>query len=710
MGPCIYTPGQKNAYIPINHTDLQHNRLDWQLTEEDIKEQFSRLSNTKIVMHNGKFDYQVIKCTCGIGLNIYWDTIIAARLLDENERAGLKEQYITKIDPSIEKYSIDHLFKIDYEYVDPDVFALYAATDSFMTYQLYLWQLKKFESGNYDKLFNLFINTEMPLIEVVAEMELTGVCLDLEYAKKLSKKYHNILDSIDNEIAIELHNYDEIIANWKMTSDANKPIVNAKTGKEGKSKAQQLEDPISLGSPTQLAIFLYDILKVGVIDKKQPRGTGADILEQIDNPLCKLILKKRTQEVIINTFVDKLPSIINPSDNKLHGHYNQLGTDTGRFSSQDPNLQNIPSHDYSIRLMFQASPGYTMLGCDYSQQEPRTLAQMSGDDNMIDAYKNGKDLYATIATSVYHNNYEDNLEHYPDGSMYPEGKKRRSSVKSLLLGIMYGMGTPTIAENLGVSKEEAQSILDSFFDGFPKVKNWMDESLDHARKFGYVEDVWGRRRRLPDISLPEYSITYNGVQKFNPILGTSSIDSCDENNLKDKYFKLIKQARFKKEKDKIVEQAKADNISIRNNGGFIARSERQIVNARIQGSAATMTKRAMNLVYRDPKMIEYGFRLLIPVHDELIGECPKQYEELAMKRLSEIMIQAAKPEVIVPMKCDADSFSHWYSDVYAAEIKKQINKYINDGMTYNCAKEKLLSTNIELSNEWVDYMYKYGKL
>ena len=153
MGPCIYTPGQKNAYIPVNHVDpVTKDLLPEQCTEEDIAEEFERLTGVKIIMHNGKFDYQVIKCTVGVSMPPYWDTMIGAKILDENERsAGLKQQYIDKIDPSIEKYSINYLFEdLEYAVVDPEVFALYAATDAYMTYKLYLWQVDQFNRPEND--------------------------------------------------------------------------------------------------------------------------------------------------------------------------------------------------------------------------------------------------------------------------------------------------------------------------------------------------------------------------------------------------------------------------------------------------------------------------------------------------------------------------------------------------------------------------------
>lgn len=370
MGPCIYTPGKKNVYIPLNHVNPETlERLDWQLTEQDIYEEFSRLDNTKIIMHNGKFDYQVIKCTTGKQLKVYWDTMIGARILDENERsAGLKQQYIDKIDSSIEKYSIDHLFEgVEYAVVDPKLFALYAATDAYMTYQLYQWQKKQFELAGHEKLYSLFLNIEMPIVEVAAEMELTGVAVDVEYAELLSKKYHQKLDDIDEKINIELEKYKEAIAQWRLTDEANIHPSKQRGEGDAKSKSEQLEDPVNVASPTQLAILLYDVLKTKSIDKKQPRGTGEPILEKIDLPICKLILERRGILKLINTYIDKIPTLITEKTGRVHTHFNQLGAGTGRFSSSDPiNLQNIPSHNKEIRMIFTAEKGNVMVGSDFS--------------------------------------------------------------------------------------------------------------------------------------------------------------------------------------------------------------------------------------------------------------------------------------------------------------------------------------------------------
>ena len=371
MGLCIYTPGMNQAYIPVNHVDKEGHRLAAQITESQICEQLKRLSDITVIMHNGKFDYQVLKCTCGVELEPQWDTMVAARILDENElRASLKEQYIDKIDSSQERYSIEHLFEhVSYEILDPDLFALYAATDSKMTYELYLWQLNKFSAPENKKLFELFLNVEMPVVKVAAEMELTGVCIDLEYSKRLSAKYHNKINQVDAQINEELIKYKDIICQWRSTPEANIHPASSKSNKDGsvrymKSKNEQLQDPVSITSPTQLAILLYDVLKVPIIDRKNPRGTGEEIIEKIDLPICSLILQKRGLEKLIGTYIDKLPQCINAKDNRLHASFNQVGARTGRFSSSDPNLQNIPSHNKEIRLMFTA--GYTEYNIDSS--------------------------------------------------------------------------------------------------------------------------------------------------------------------------------------------------------------------------------------------------------------------------------------------------------------------------------------------------------
>ena len=701
MGLCLYVKGQKQVYVPVNHVDpVTLTRLDNQLTENDIHDELNFLINNKgdckFIFHNGKFDYQVIKMTCGVKLPIDWDTMLGAKLLNENEQAGLKWQYIDKCDKNQEKYSIENLFEgLQYELFEPDLFALYSATDALMTDKLYEYQKDQFKNPDLNRVYKVLTEVEVPLIEVVAEMELRGVYFDQEYSKRLSAKYNKKLEELDKEMAIELSKFKSKIDAWRLTPEANEKQKSARSDNLGKSKSEQLEDPINLGSPSQLAILLYDVLKVKPVDKKKPRGTGEDILSKIDLPFCKLMLKRRELVKLIDSFIDSLPKTMN-IDGRVHCNFNQFGTVTGRFSSSEPNLQQIPSHNKEIRMLFRAQPGYILVGSDYSQQEPRTLSQFSQDENMINAYKNGKDLYATIASGVYHNRYEDNLEFNKDGTPNPEGAKRRSSVKSLLLGIMYGRGVASIAEQIGGTTEEAQAIIDGFYNAYPKVKLWMDKTLEDARKTGYVEDYWGKRRRLDDILLPRYEFIDNNIKKesnFNPFLICE--DRVVKSNLISKYQKKLESVKNRKQYESIKEDALKEGLEIHDNGGFISQAERQCVNARIQGSAATMTKLAMLKLYHDKELKDLGFSLLIGVHDELIGECPEDNVDKVAELLTKDMMTVLDGVFDVPFKCDADISYNWYFNNLCAEVKKQYNDLIKKGLSEKDAFTKVSSEHSE---------------
>lgn len=707
MGACIYTPGQLSAYIPVHHTQPDTDILiENQLTESDIKEQFERLSNTKILMHNGKFDYEVIKCTCNCVLNIYWDTEIAARILDENELAGLKKQYILHIDSTQEKYDIEHLFQgIPYAYVKPEIFALYAATDAYITYRLYEWQKEQFNKPGNEKLFDLFMNVEMPVVPVCAEMELYGIEIDKEYAKRLSNKYHKKVDEVNAKIDTELSKYSDKISAWRLTKEANYKERNSKPNKTGeftykKSKNEQLENPPQLNSPTQLAILLYDVLGTPSQDKKSPRGTGEEILQKINLPICDLILEKRGLEKLIGTYIDKIPECVNSKDNRLHAHFNQLGAGTGRFSSSNPNLQNIPSHVKEIRLMFRASDGDVFVGADFSQQEPRLLSAYSNDDTMIDAYKQNKDLYATIAAGVYKNDYWDNMEHRQDGSPNPEGKKRRSNCKSLLLGIMYGRGAPSIAEQIHSTVEEAQQIINDFYKQFPKVKEWTEKTEKDAKVTGYVEDLWGRRRRLPDILLPKYTVkSTKASTEFNPILYTLGKVNNSSAALVESYKKKLSKVKSRNDYQKIQQEAERDGIYIVDNGAFISQAERQCVNARIQGGAASMTKVCMRKIFDDEELNRLGAKLVLQIHDEVIVECPKQNAEAVMNRLTYVMKTSVADKVQVPFKCDGYIVNCWYEDDFGDILKQELQKLIASGTSQEEAFSKLLKEHSELTSE-----------
>ena len=686
MGLCLYTEGMPAAYIPVNHINKDTGeRLSWQLTEEDIKEGVEKLNNVKIITHNGKFDYKVLKCTCNCTFPIYWDSQVAARILDENEwSARLKDQYVMKIDPTEEKYSIDHLFEgLEYAIIDPELFALYAATDSYKTYRLYQYQFKELINPENKRLLSLLYDVEFPIIEVVSEMELDGIALDKEYCERLSKKYHHKLDIINSELNKELENLRPQITAWKLTPYAQEKAFRIVKGEEvqnKKTRAEQLEDPPALTSPTQLAILLYDVLKVPVIDKNNPRGTGEDILKQIDLPIVKLIIEQRTLLKLLDAFIDALPKLVSERDGKIHSNFNQLGTDTGRFSCTNPNLQQIPARNVEVRMMFCADPGKILIGSDYGQQEPRILTAFSRDHKLLESYEAGRDLYATLGSGVYGNDYWDNMEHWEDGSDNLEGKKRRKKMKTLYLGMSYGMGPKKLSEDMHCSLDEAIKIVEDFHTGFPEVSDWMRKTEEEACQKGYVEDFWGRRRRLPDLLLPEYSFKMENKKSFNPLIGSSG-NKIDE-ELINKYKNRLKNISFK-DYDKVKQEAKKEGLEIIKNGGFISRAKRQCVNARIQGSAATMTKKAMIAIYNDDLMKKYNFRLLIGVHDELIGQCDEQYAKEASDRLVYLMKTCAL-DLNVPIKCDPTIEKHWYEEEYSKNIVKEYNSGVSiDSLVQN---------------------------
>lgn len=318
---------------------------------------------------------------------------------------------------------------------------------------------------------------------------------------------------------------------------------------------------------------------------------------------------------------------------------------------------------------------------------------------MINAYKEGKDLYATIAAGVYKNDYWDNMEKHRDGSPNPEGKKRRSNCKSLLLGIMYGRGVVSIAEQTGGTIQEAQGIIDNFYKSFPKVKDWMDNTNINAKKSGYVEDLWGRRRRLPDISLPKFEITdLSAVNRsFNPILGCKGMQF--KSPTVDKYLALLSKCKNKEEVASLISRAKLENVQIKDNRGFIAQAERQCVNARIQGGAATMTKIAMNKIHSDKELNDYGFKLLIGVHDELIGECPKENADKVADRLCYVMKTCIEDVCSVPFKCDADIAEHWYYNDYADTMNQKYKDLLAQGYTEEDAQLYIFENYSESSEE-----------
>lgn len=682
-GICPYTYGQKGAYIPLNHISyITNEKASGQLEMEFVMSEFKRLLDKKpeIDMFNAKFDIRFLRAN---GLhNIYctWDGYLASRLLNENEEHKNLKQLHNKycLDGKGDAFRFDDLFKgIPFTMIPYNVGYLYAAHDPHITTELCDYQRKwlREDSDREDmqKLYWVFKNIEMPCVPVICDMEDNGILFDMNYQQQLSEKYNKLLEEKKRDFYKMCGGFvGEDIWAYKKQNPNNK-----------------LDDPINISSPTQLAILFYDILKCPVIDKKSPRGTGVEILSKMDNPLAKAILEYRAIEKQINTYIDKLPNCVNPNDGRIHCSFNQYGADTGRMSSSDPNLQNISSHNKDIRKMFVASDGYVLLSSDYSAQEPRLMAQLCGDRQMIQSYIDDKDLYSQIASIAFNTTYEECLEHFPkdtpikkrgdkwyyatlddydklaDGKTdtYNDGKERRTSSKSILLGILYGRGINSVAEQLHTTKEKAQNIQDKIFKGFPAIKQFEQDSLDMAYELGYVTTFWGGKRRLPDLQLDEYEFKWkDGVPPQDDLLDFDVDDEPQDipEEKINKYLRKLKRA-WGSQKRNIIEQAKNEGITIIDNGGKIADATRQCVNARIQGSAAQLTKLAMIKLNKDERLKELGFRMLIPVHDEIIAECPIENAKEVSERFSQLMIEAGS-DMEVPSKCDVTITKCWYGE------------------------------------------------
>lgn len=786
MGLCLYSNGLKGAYVPVNHINRNTGeRLEKQLTEEDIREVLTKVNenNTYVLMHNGKFDYEVIKCTCGIEIIPNWDTMIAALLLDENKSAKLKDQY-HELDKNQSSYKIDDIFEdIEYALLDPEVFGIYAAVDALITYKLYEHQKKLMEKE--PKIKKLFEEVEMPIVVIAAEMELLGARVDEEYCEKLKEKYLNKLVVIDNKIYEEINKLSKVISDWKKSpkgleleiiyiteNDKKKltfeeierryPRTDDRSGeryKIGKVKKDLLSDPIKLTSPKQLMILFYEVFGASPVKSKNSKGTGSTELElliedftdvkdlikkylevvnlldstedkdelkkikkviskfnrirnQMDSivsvetkediessydkintiiNILKLILERRGIDKLITTYLNVVPSLANHwDDNKIRFQLKTLGTKTGRFSSggkwkfledgepvliSGMNAQNIPSKNHEIRLLFRADEGRVFIGGDFSTQEPKMTAYLARDKKMLKVFEEGKDIYASIAQSIFGTKYEENLEFFDKEKTQInwDGKERRSVGKTIIIATMYGMGVSTVASRIGKSREDAQVVLDSFYSDYPNVKKLMDGSIKLCKTFGYVEDIYGRKRRLPNIQLPLYKAKFN-----NKVVGTN----LEAETLLRYYLNRLNNDKLSKEEiEIIINEAKKNNIIIESNELAINRAERQCLNARIQGSAATLTKKTMVMLYNDEEIKKLDAHIVFQIHDELILECPIENAQKVVERLKFWMENSVNTlNITIPMKCDIVVEDRWGLEAMTSEIRVAYEKLVKDGV------------------------------
>lgn len=608
VGLCIMGSEHKPAYVPIGHIDNITEELEpKQVSKDCMKEQLLRLFNSKIkfIYHNYYYDAVVLYFACGVIPPIYQDTLIISHYLNENESHSLKDLYVKYVldkEGEVDKFS--ELFDgIPFCNIPSHIGANYAAQDAKMTMDLFKFFLPFITRGTpecdeyrLEKISDLLYDVEIPLLPILVDMKIRGIEFDFKRAKELHDKYTKLRD-------------------------------------DAEAKLNSLIDiPVNFNSPAQVATLLYDHLKLQQIDG---RSTSADVLGKLDHPVAKAIVEVKTYDKLLGTFIDKLTEVARNTDGKIHGNFNSCGTATKRFSSNSPNQQQLPSKYNEIRNMYYAGDGNVFIGCDVSKQEIVVAAETSDDDNLREAFYKGLDVYSHMASLAFKVPYEDCLEHYPDGTINKEGKNRRKQSKAVLLGINYGKGTKATAEDLGISYEEAQKIIDDIKSAFPKLAEEIKWTEEQVKKFGMVESLSGVRRRLPDAQLPEYE--FPTKDKYEIARLKSGIKKCRS---------------FGERMDFIRRN------NIKNNTGFISRAIREAFNSRIQSESAIMTKRGMLNIATNQRLQELGVKLVLTIHDEVIVTCPEQYKEGAAELVVKCM-QAGAVGFKLGITCDVVFEKHW---------------------------------------------------
>lgn len=646
VGISIYTKDSKAAYIPINHKSLNtYSRYKEQMEISDITEILNKLT-AKIIMHNAKFDLHILRNKLNYNPKIYWDTFILEKLLVNGTyiSAGLKASYSRIKNLNEPVLDFDGYFKgITFDLIPIDYGYIYAAMDAKFTYELYEYQVKNYKDNeDYERLYYLFRNVEMRVLRVILDMEDRGVLFNNSLIEDLKKEYTEKLFIVEKELNSLLKEYEREIYNYRKVN-----INNCK-----------LSNPINFSSPQQIAILLYDVVGISETDNK--RATGEEILKEINLPITNKLLEYRELKKVLTTYIEKMPKVVK-SDNRIHTSFNPMGTVTGRFSSENPNLQNIPTSG-NIRSLFRADEGYYLLSCDYSSQEPRIASHISKDNTMITAFKESKDFYAFLASNAYHIPYENCLESYKEydkkGNIIFDGKFVRKKAKNNFLGICYGMGYLSLASGLGITIEEAIESKKAILKACPGLEKLTKAAVNFGREYGYIETYYGRRRILNNINKDKFEVEFINTSAipFNPL----SFDGIgnEERNLKNKIISELNATKSFKSLNWVKSKYEREGVRIKDNTGLISEDERYCINTLIQGTAADMMKKALIEVYNDNRLKDCKFELLLTIHDEILGQCPKEYIKEAAAYLSEDMLKPTL-EYVVPFKCDCIAFETW---------------------------------------------------
>jgi DNA polymerase-1 len=517
---------------------------------------FSSTSVEKIA-HNIKYDLKVLN---RYGISVAaptFDTMVAHYLINPESKQGM--DFLAEFYLKYQPISIETLIgkkgkgQGNMRDLKPEEISDYACEDADITFQLK--QLFEPEIQK-EHLKELFYEMEMPLVEVLKDMEQEGIAIDVAGLKDYSKQMEITLAELEKNI-----------------------------------KAEAGMD-FNVDSPKQLGDILFDVLKISSKAKKTKTGqyaTSEDILQkhEKDHPIIPMILEYRQLRKLKSTYVDPLPTMTDRIDGRIHTNYMQTVTATGRLSSNNPNLQNIPirtDKGKEIRKAFiPRNEEYTLMAADYSQIELRIIAALSKDSNMIEAFSSGQDIHKATAAKVFNVSLEEVT------------RDQRSAAKAVNFGIIYGQSAFGLAQNLNISRTEAKSIIDAYFEQYSTIKTYMDGAVSQARDKGYVETIMQRRRYLPDIN--------------------------------------------------------SANAVVR---GF---AERNAVNAPIQGSAADIIKMAMVSVYRAMKQQPLKSKMILQVHDELVFDVHKSEMDLMKKLVEEAMEHAVK--LVVPMEVELQFGENW---------------------------------------------------
>lgn len=582
-------------YIPYGHTTGEK-QLKKEVVLQALKPQLER-TDLKCILHNAKFDvHMFIKEGITIG-QVFMDTMVCMGILNENEMSFALKNLATKYGKFFgfedKSMTYEELFgKGGFQGTPLDIATVYACKDTHLCWKFSLWQREMMDKQ--PKLHNIYFNIEQRITPVCIHMEQAGFLIDMDFAKAYEQELEQEIKSIEQ-------------------------------------KLNEYFGDININSNAQLQTKLYD--ELGLTDVSGKRSVDKSALKMLKNEHegVGLLLDYRALTKLHSTYIQPLPQKV-WEDGRLHGSFNQTATVTGRFASNNPNLQNLPA---KARHMIVAPEGKLIMGGDFSQQEPRILSHISKDEHLQHPYLTGQDLYSTLASTTFKVPIEECL----DGSKY------RKMMKMGLLAVMYGTSMFTLSEQLGITVEEADQFIKDFFEAYPKVAQFIRETNAHADEYGFVQTIDGRKRRF--IGHQTVAKQFKQIEaKITSLLGRKPDNIWAEeipHKLKQQYWAVAKDYQ---------------------------RVSRQSVNAIIQGSSADMTKKVMVKLY-DWVLQKEGWKILATVHDEVLLEVPDTITPEEVEEFRSIMINTCKYDV--PMKTDIEVMVRWGSGV-------PINKWFEKGM------------------------------